>query len=108
MLWFAVFAVSVLLLVLAERGMGAQVSFGGKEKPERVVGADVVLFEFDGLGTSPPIRIEGIIQEFIGDGKYKLVFAVPQNIAGRIESSATVGAPVERGVRPHGRGDCVE
>jgi hypothetical protein len=93
MLSIVLAAVSIVLLVLVAKGVGATVVFGGAERPERILGATVALYQFDGLGPSPPSAVEATVQEWLpADHSYRVVFAAPQEIGGHVESFATVGA----------------
>ena len=92
MLWVSLLILGVALLVLAGRGIGAQVSFGGRERPERIVGTKVVLFEFDGLGSEAPAKIEATVKEYLSTRVYILEFAASHGIVGKNETSAKVSA----------------
>jgi len=86
-----ILAAAAVLLIAVSYGVGAKFSFGGKEKPERVIGSRVLLYEFDQLGDKPPSEAQGVIEAYQNES-YRIRFDPPLTINERTETSALLTA----------------
>ena len=63
-----------------------------KEKPEKVIGIEVRLGEFDGLGPNPPKQLIGIVSDY-SEGLYRIKLESPfTSQDGHTETYAKVSA----------------
>jgi hypothetical protein len=92
--------IAIIGIALIYSATGGRAWFGTHEKPDKILGAHLMVVEPDGLGPTPPNLPEAIAIHY-ESGTYKLEFIEPFYFEGRIEKFVFIkarhlGYPISR------------